>query len=61
MCNESEVLRSQVTTERSSIKNLEGLLASNREREFQTQMSSQEMGADVQLMKDRLALNDSKM
>jgi centrosomal protein CEP135 len=61
MQSETDVLRSQVNTERSSVRSLEGLLASNRERDFQNQMSSQEMAAEVQLLKDRLALNDSKM
>lgn len=61
MHSETDVLRSQISTERSSVKSLEGLLASNREREFQNQMTAQEMAAEVQLMKDRLALNDSKI
>lgn len=60
MQSETDVLRSQINTERSSVRSLEGLLASNREREFQNQMTAQEMAAEVQLMKDRLALHDSK-
>lgn len=40
---------------------LEQLLASNREKEFQAQLAVQETSSEVQLMKDRLTLNDSKM
>ena len=58
---EAELLRSQINSERHSNKNLEGLLQNNREKEFQTQLQSQEQGAELQMLKDRLSLNESKM
>ena len=58
---EAEVLRSQMSTERTSMKNLEHLLSSEREREFHTQLSQQEQSAEIQLLRDRLMLNDTKM
>ncbi|KAK2182666.1 hypothetical protein NP493_341g01017 [Ridgeia piscesae] len=59
--NEAEMLRSQVTSEHTLVKNLEGILASNREKEFQTQLALQEKDAEIHLLKDRLALSDSKL
>ena len=54
-------MRSQLSSERLSNKNLEGLLQNNREKEFQSQLQSQEHGAEIQMLKDRLSLNESKM
>ena len=58
---ESELLKQQIGTERSSVTNLESLLHTNREKEFQSQMTVQEMQSENQLLRDRLALNESKM
>ena len=58
---EAELYRSQLNSERHSNKNLEGLLQNNREKEFQTQLHTQEQGAEIQMLKDRLSLNESKM
>ena len=58
---EASLLKNQLDTERSSNKNLEGLLQNNREKEFQFQLSLQEKEAEVQMLKDRLSLNESKM
>ncbi|XP_033632197.1 testis-specific gene 10 protein-like [Asterias rubens] len=58
---EIEMLRNQVGTERASVRNLETLLSNNREKEFQAQLDSQEHRSEIQLVKDRLALADSKV
>ncbi|KAI0239743.1 hypothetical protein LSAT2_009518, partial [Lamellibrachia satsuma] len=59
--HETDMLRNQVTSEHALVKNLEGVLASNREKEFQTQLALQEKDAEIHLLKDRLALSDSKL
>ena len=50
-----------IDSDRQELVCLEQLLASNREKEFQAQLAVQETSSEVQLMKDRLTLNDSKM
>ena len=55
------LLKQQIGSERSSVNNLESLLQSNREKEFQSQLSVQELQSDNQLLRDRLAINDSKL
>ncbi|XP_052276552.1 centrosomal protein of 135 kDa-like isoform X1 [Dreissena polymorpha] len=61
IAQEAELYKSQLSSERHSNKNLESLLQSNREKEFQTQLQSQEHGAEIQMLKDRLSLNESKI
>lgn len=58
---ESECLQSQVSQERQAVKSLESLLQTGREKEFQNQLCSQERNTEIQMLKDRLSLNDSKM
>ncbi|KAL8621049.1 hypothetical protein ACOMHN_040574 [Nucella lapillus] len=58
---ESDCLKAQVNQERSAVKNLEGLLQSGREKEFQSQLTSQERNTEIHMMKDRLTLNDGKI
>ena len=58
---ETDLLRDQVGSERTSVKSLETLLHTNREKEFASQMTLQEFEAEVQLLRDRLTLNESKM
>ncbi|XP_035680916.1 centrosomal protein of 135 kDa-like isoform X2 [Branchiostoma floridae] len=57
---EADLLRSQVSSERASVRNLEGLLSTNREREFASQLTEQEQRSEIQLLKDRLTLAESK-
>ncbi|OWF52870.1 centrosomal protein of 135 kDa-like isoform X1 [Mizuhopecten yessoensis] len=61
MRQETELLKSQMTSERTSVKSLEGILQSNREKEFQSQLATQEKCAEIQMLRDRLSLNESKI
>ena len=58
---ENDLLKSQVNSERSMVKNLEDLIASNREKDFQMQLSSQERDSEIKLLKDRVILSEQKM
>ena len=58
---ETDVLRSQLTNERATKQGLEGLLQDNHTKGWQTQMTIHERETEIQLLKDRLALNESKM
>jgi len=58
---ETEMLRSQLNNECATKQALEGLLQDNHTKGWQTQMTIQERETEIQLLKDRLALNESKM
>ena len=60
MKHETTLLRAQVGRERDSSKSLESLLHNNREKEYHQQLIQQEKDAEVQLLKDRLSLSESK-
>lgn len=58
---ETDMLKSQVANERSTKQNLESLMQENRTKEWQVQLAVQEKEAEIQLLRDRLQINDSKM
>ena len=58
---ESDLLKSQINSERTMVKNLEDLIANNREKDFHAQLNSQERDAEIQLLRDRVNLSEQKM
>ncbi len=58
---ESDLLKSQINSERTMVKNLEDLISNNRDKEFQIQLSSQERETEINLLKDRINLSEQKL
>ncbi len=58
---ESDLLKSQINSERTMVKNLEDLISNNREKEFHIQLSSQEREGEINLLKDRISLTEQKL
>ncbi|XP_029001754.1 centrosomal protein of 135 kDa isoform X2 [Betta splendens] len=57
---EMELLKKQLASERLTVRNLETLLSTNRHKEFQTQLTASERESELKILRDRLALADSK-
>jgi centrosomal protein CEP135 len=58
---EIDLYRSQINGERIMVKNLEDMIATNREKEYHNQLTAQERDAEMQVCRDRISLNEQKM
>ncbi|XP_076582514.1 centrosomal protein of 135 kDa [Chaetodon auriga] len=58
--SEAELLKKQLASERLTVRNLETLLSTNRQKEFQTHLTASERESELKLLRDRLTLADSK-
>ncbi|NXN52226.1 CP135 protein, partial [Rynchops niger] len=59
--SEAELLKKQLSSERLTVQNLETLLATSRDKEFQNHIASHEKDSEIQLLKDKLILAESKL
>nr|XP_012613710.1 centrosomal protein of 135 kDa [Microcebus murinus]XP_012613711.1 centrosomal protein of 135 kDa [Microcebus murinus]XP_012613712.1 centrosomal protein of 135 kDa [Microcebus murinus]XP_012613713.1 centrosomal protein of 135 kDa [Microcebus murinus]XP_012613714.1 centrosomal protein of 135 kDa [Microcebus murinus]XP_012613715.1 centrosomal protein of 135 kDa [Microcebus murinus] len=59
--SESDLLKKQLANERHTVKNLESLLATNRDKEFHCHLTSHEKDTEIQLLKEKLSLSESKL
>lgn len=60
MYSEADLIKKQLASERLTVRNLETLLSSNRQKEFQTHLSASERESELKVLRDRLSLADSK-
>lgn len=60
MHSEADLIKKQLASERLTVHNLETLLSSNRQKEFQTHLSASERESELKVLRDRLSLADSK-
>ena len=58
---EIDMLRTQINNEKAMVHNLEDIIGSSREKEFQSQIQAQEKDSELQLAKDRSNMNDLKL
>jgi chromosome segregation ATPase len=58
---EIDMLRTQMNNEKSMVLNLEQMIGSSREKDFHQQLQVQERDADVQLLTDRVNMNETKL
>jgi centrosomal protein CEP135 len=58
---EIDMLRTQIANEKAMVHSLEDIIGSSREKEFQSQVYAQEKDSELQLLKDRVNMNDLKV
>ena len=58
--SEGGLLKKQLASERQTAHNLEALLSNNRQKEFQSHLSASEKESELRVLRERLALADSK-
>lgn len=58
---ENELLKSHLSGERSMVKQLEELIASNREKDYKNQLDNQRNVSESKLLKDRIDLGEQKL
>lgn len=58
--SEMELLKKQLASEKVTVRNLETLLSTNRQKEFQNHLSASERESELKVLKDRLTLADSR-
>lgn len=58
--SEVDVLREQLARERLTVRKLEALLSTTREKEIKIHMSANERESELKVLRDRLNLADSK-
>lgn len=58
--SEMELVKKQLASEKVTVRNLETLLSTNRQKEFQNHLSASERESEMKVLKDRLALANSK-
>ncbi|XP_060546830.1 centrosomal protein of 135 kDa isoform X3 [Pantherophis guttatus] len=59
--SETELLKKQLSSERLTIQNLETLLSTSRDKDFQNHLITHEKDSEIQLLKDKLTLSESKL
>lgn len=58
--SEVDVMKKQLASERVTVRKLETLLSSIREKEIKAHLSSSERESELKVLRDRLSLADSK-
>ncbi|XP_008305394.1 centrosomal protein of 135 kDa isoform X3 [Cynoglossus semilaevis] len=59
--SEMELLKKQLASEKLTVRNLETLLSTNRQKEFHTHLTASERESELKILRDRLTLADSKI
>ncbi|RVE73808.1 hypothetical protein OJAV_G00034970 [Oryzias javanicus] len=58
--SEVELLKKQLASERLSVRNLETLISSTRQKEFQSHLAASERESELKVLRDRLTTADNK-